>query len=89
MASDVDAQFLASLGTFNLNFLFPGPLGTGSQALGTNGGSGDNISLTEFQPAVVSTPEPDTAGLTLLGTGLLGLLGLAARRKRHAPSATC
>jgi hypothetical protein len=43
----------------------------------------DNLS----SPELTQTPEPST--YLLLGTGLLGLLALAARSKRHAPPASC
>jgi hypothetical protein len=80
MYGDVDAQLRADVGDFNLFFPYPGPTGVDRQLLGTNGNDGgDDMFLTEFQP--VGAPEPDTASLTLLGVGMLGLLGLGVRAK--------
>lgn len=50
-------------------------------------GSPMPLAVTYGPPTVVSTPEP--ASSILLGSGLFGLLALAARSKRRIPSASC
>ena len=56
---------------------------TGSGATGTQEFSD---SVTEFTYAI---PTPEPSSLFLLGSGLLGLLALAARSKRHARPLSC
>jgi len=44
--------------------------------------------LGSFTQTTVGSSAPEPAGLILVGTGLMGLLVLGARRKRHAPPAS-
>lgn len=81
---------VAATGTIPTGFQYP----QGSITFG--GLTFDSIELTapdtphfaiDNLDAVVAAPEP--ASLVLLGTGLAGLLALAARKKRHAPQTSC
>jgi len=68
-------------GDFNLFFVSPGPIGTIFMTLTSDGGKGDPMVLTTFEPAV-STPEPSTF-FFLLG-GLVVVIGFVSMRPRVA-----
>lgn len=52
------------------------------------GGTGDSYTAGTWTKGSTS-PTPEPSSNLLLGTGLLGLLALAARSKRHAPPTSC